>query len=87
MFIFVECMSGQYGDECLNKCSDFCKISNKCDFVSGECKGGCKEGWTGSDCYKAHFSGKFTFNLNSEFVFNIQDFFENIWKYYLLYLS
>ncbi|VDI83389.1 Hypothetical predicted protein [Mytilus galloprovincialis] len=43
------CDNGFYGSGCLAKCSFNCNIS-PCNHISGECIGGCKNGWMGFNC-------------------------------------
>ena len=47
---FTECPMGLYGPNCQNNCSLYCAVSKQCDFVTGECIGGCQAGWKGSKC-------------------------------------
>ncbi|XP_078330393.1 uncharacterized protein LOC144624461 [Crassostrea virginica] len=43
-----ECPEGQYGSKCLQNCSMTCGDPERCDIMTGHCKGGCQVGWTGS---------------------------------------
>ncbi|XP_041379620.1 multiple epidermal growth factor-like domains protein 6, partial [Gigantopelta aegis] len=44
--IFV-CDAGTFGDDC----RQFCHCLNgSCNYVTGECTGGCKPNWTGTTC-------------------------------------
>ena len=48
--INAECPQGQFGENCLQYCSNHCVISGKCDIVTGHCIGGCKPGWKPTQC-------------------------------------
>ena len=45
----VECVNGFYGKNCEEICSTNCN-SKSCDPKTGQCVGGCQEGWIGSEC-------------------------------------
>lgn len=45
----VECVKGFYGKNCEEICSTNCN-SKSCDPITGQCVGGCQEGWIGSEC-------------------------------------
>lgn len=52
-FIFViDCKEGFYGANCSKQCYGNCRDNAACDHVTGQCKGGCEEGWTGLLCEK-----------------------------------
>ncbi|XP_048256440.1 receptor-type tyrosine-protein phosphatase alpha-like isoform X2 [Haliotis rufescens] len=46
------CTLGNYGRNCYQTCSDRnCKGDNSsCDSATGQCVGGCRTGWNGTDC-------------------------------------
>ncbi|XP_041374107.1 multiple epidermal growth factor-like domains protein 10 [Gigantopelta aegis] len=44
--VFV-CASGTFGDDCSQLC--YCR-DGPCNYVTGECSGGCKHNWTGRTC-------------------------------------
>ena len=46
--MFSECPHGTFGEKCLSDCFPNCK--GNCDHVSGICKHGCVDGWTGQMC-------------------------------------
>lgn len=48
--IFPECMPGFYGNNCEKQCNQNCYVMTGCDKITGECVGGCKEGWKGMVC-------------------------------------
>lgn len=43
--LLKECFSGLYGRDCLQNCSENCNKSKTCDGKTGDCLGGCTEGW------------------------------------------
>ncbi|XP_041374105.1 multiple epidermal growth factor-like domains protein 10 [Gigantopelta aegis] len=52
--VFV-CASGTFGDDCSQLCH--CR-DGPCNYVTGECSGGCKHNWTGrtcSECNSDHY--------------------------------
>lgn len=44
------CQPGYYGNSCTGICSENCFKSTNCDRFTGDCNGGCKQGWMGSKC-------------------------------------
>lgn len=54
-----ECVDGRYGQNCLNTCTSHCKYINVCNHLTGQCKGGCDVGWTGSFCKKGNLKINF----------------------------
>lgn len=48
--LIVECQPGKFGYNCKNTCSVNCKDYNSCDKTSGNCAGGCLDGWQGNHC-------------------------------------
>ncbi|XP_076115345.1 uncharacterized protein LOC143083059 [Mytilus galloprovincialis] len=58
------CDNGFYGSGCLEKCSFNCNIS-LCNHISGECIGGCKNGWMGVNCTDECINGYFGKNCES----------------------
>lgn len=53
--LFVECMLGNYGKNCIYKCNTQCIVSNQCNRFTGHCNGGCKQGWAGNMCDQGKF--------------------------------
>lgn len=51
MFL-AACEFGYYGIGCRQKCSAFCETSFDCNTVTGQCNGGCLDGWEGPKCLK-----------------------------------
>ncbi|XP_041374099.1 protein draper-like [Gigantopelta aegis] len=41
------CAPGTFGDDCTSFCN--C-LNGSCDYVTGECTGGCQQNWTGITC-------------------------------------
>lgn len=52
-----ECEDGTYGYDCTNNCSGHCLKDSPCNKQTGHCSGGCKPGYTNSNCNK----GKITY--------------------------
>ena len=51
LFFVTVCVEGNYGSSCKKKCSArHCKQYSACLPTTGECDGGCQDGWTGIDC-------------------------------------
>ena len=48
----AECPEGLYGYNCDKQCSENCGDPNKCNRMTGQCKGGCQAGWTEGRCEK-----------------------------------
>lgn len=46
-----ECDSEQFGLDCKERCSGHCNNSVPCDHISGECHGGCQDGYLGDRCF------------------------------------
>ena len=60
-FFVIACPIETYGSNCKKNCSArHCKLYSGCFPSTGECVGGCQEGWTGIDCNTANVtqSGK-----------------------------
>lgn len=49
-FLFIVCSLGHYGMNCRKQCSGHCINNVLCDHVSGECMGGCTDGYIGTSC-------------------------------------
>lgn len=47
----LECESEKFGLGCKKRCSGHCNNSVPCDHVSGECHGGCQNGYLGARCF------------------------------------
>ena len=47
-----ECVRGWFGQNCKQQCSGYCRDSNVCNHVTGQCDGGCAAGWRGTLCDK-----------------------------------
>lgn len=52
-FNFSACESYTYGLKCKFKCGN-CHADQPCHVATGECSGGCREGWYGSKCDKGN---------------------------------
>lgn len=50
--LILECVAGKYGQNCSQDCSRYCKDSMACDKNTGECDGGCVDGWRWPMCKK-----------------------------------
>lgn len=50
--MLAACEFGYYGIGCRQKCSAFCETSFDCNTVTGQCDGGCMDGWEGPKCLK-----------------------------------
>lgn len=50
--LLAACEFGYYGIGCRQKCSAFCETSFDCNTVTGQCNGGCMDGWEGPKCLK-----------------------------------
>lgn len=48
--MFLECISGNYGTACRERCSGYCKNNKTCDYINGVCPDGCEDGYTGELC-------------------------------------
>lgn len=48
----IECPAGQFGLDCIKRCSEHCLVKDLCDRVRGECTGGCLDGFVGTHCNK-----------------------------------
>lgn len=46
----LECSIGLYGENCDNKCSEYCSELRRCDRFTGQCYGGCQPGWFTKTC-------------------------------------
>lgn len=46
----ADCPLGFYGKNCSTECSLNCHVLSDCDRSTGQCKSGCKQGWTGNTC-------------------------------------
>lgn len=46
----ADCPQGFYGKNCSTECSLNCHVFSDCDRSTGQCKRGCKQGWTGNTC-------------------------------------
>ena len=57
-FFVTACQDETYGHNCTKQCSArHCKnVTSFCMPTTGECEGGCQDGWTGIDCSKADVS-------------------------------
>lgn len=49
-FFSVECSLGFFGVKCKENCSRYCFNNESCDHISGVCKQGCIDGYTGTHC-------------------------------------
>ncbi|XP_067684253.1 uncharacterized protein [Haliotis asinina] len=61
-----ECNNGTYGIDCNNSCkSRHCVTSSvQCHPLTGQCAGGCQEGWMGQDCLQECTSDMFGQNCS-----------------------
>ncbi|XP_056002246.1 multiple epidermal growth factor-like domains protein 10 isoform X2 [Ostrea edulis] len=48
----IPCQTGFYGKNCGQRCSENCKVTNRCSRFTGECDGGCKPGWKMPTCQR-----------------------------------
>ncbi|CAC5376554.1 unnamed protein product [Mytilus coruscus] len=55
------CNYGFYGNGCIKKCSRNCHMPH-CNHITGECVGGCKNGWMGFNCTEECKNGYFGTN-------------------------
>lgn len=46
----LECKSHYFGLDCKERCSSHCKNNEPCDHISGECPGGCQDGYMEEYC-------------------------------------
>lgn len=60
--LIAGCPSGQYGKNCLDTCSENCIVASKCDRFTGQCEGGCKQGWTGTTCDQGKYNQQYNAN-------------------------
>lgn len=44
------CPPGSFGFDCLSKCNTYCTGNELCNYITGICDEGCKEGWDGPLC-------------------------------------
>lgn len=51
-FVFVECSSYEYGQNCLNRCSSHCYNNETCDTFFGNCSR-CADGYQDAKCDKS----------------------------------
>lgn len=58
----AECQSGYYGKDCTDICSVNCLHDYICDRFTGQCKYGCKSGWTGGRCNQRKTKVLYLFN-------------------------
>ena len=49
-FALIVCPPGSSGFDCLNKCNTYCTGNELCNYMTGICDEGCKEGWDGPLC-------------------------------------
>ena len=73
------CRCETYGQNCNSRCGN-CKDGHPCNHVTGECLGGCAEGYTGPTCH----DGQFYFFVSSRFIeemlensFDLNTFYKN----------
>lgn len=64
----ADCLAGFYGRNCSTECSLNCLVISKCDRSTGQCNGGCKEGWTGNICDQ----GKYCYRQCTFEVYHLQ---------------
>lgn len=50
IYLNSECTPDYYGMNCRERCSGHCKSNKPCDHVSGECPGGCEDGYMDEFC-------------------------------------
>lgn len=51
--IVTECSLGWFGPYCESRCSKNCEIPGRCDWITGQCEGGCQDGWENPACDKS----------------------------------
>lgn len=54
ILIFLACQDGKYGKNCLKTCSANC-VNPQCNKMTGECIGGCNDGWQELECTQSLF--------------------------------
>lgn len=59
--MFLECREGWYGVNCSHQCSEQCRNSNICNYVTGQCDEGCDAGWTETLCKQGKYVYLFFF--------------------------
>lgn len=47
---YIECLPGQFGMGCRERCSGYCLNNEPCEHVSGVCSNGCQNGFIGTNC-------------------------------------
>ena len=50
-----DCQAGTYGINCADSCSQYCRLPDQCDRVTGSCSGDCHQ-WYGLDTCMAEIS-------------------------------
>lgn len=55
----TECPPGFDDNDCRYQCSINCNVPRTCDKYTGECEGGCQQGWTGYTCDQTCVSGNY----------------------------
>lgn len=69
--LIVECPTGKFGNNCNNTCSANCKDNlKKCDVTSGDCEGGCLDGWHGKHCDRSTNVSQTVYLLNLLTLYN-----------------
>ncbi|XP_065926649.1 multiple epidermal growth factor-like domains protein 11 isoform X2 [Magallana gigas] len=47
-----ECKFGWFGPHCESRCNKNCGVPGRCDWITGQCEGGCQAGWETPECDK-----------------------------------
>lgn len=47
---FTECKLGWFGPNCESRCNKNCGVPGRCDWITGQCEGGCQAGWKNPKC-------------------------------------
>lgn len=53
------CKFGWFGPHCESRCNKNCGVPGRCDWITGQCEGGCQAGWETPECDKKCDDGKF----------------------------
>lgn len=57
--IFTECKFGWFGPHCESRCNKNCGVPGRCDWITGQCEGGCQAGWEIPECDKSKKKSNF----------------------------
>jgi hypothetical protein len=65
LFLKIACQAGQYGKNCGQRCSENCRMTNRCNRFTGECDGGCIPGWRLPTCQQGNRMTNQFFNFEN----------------------